>query len=103
MMKCMTCPKSAAWHRSQIEQLEQTIGPMAGLNFEQDHPEEEDEDFAAMPEPERDDLKDDPDGLSVEHHQTMGGHYGYDSTNCPDCRIAQIGTNGLVNLSAFGA
>jgi hypothetical protein len=60
MMKCMTCPKSAAWHRSQIEQLEQTIGPMAG-------------------------------------------HYGYDSTNCPDCRIAQIGIDGLVRLSAFGA
>jgi hypothetical protein len=94
MMKCMTCPKSAAWHRSQIEQLEQTIGPMAGLNFEQDHPEEEDDDF---------DLRYDADGLAVEHHQTMGGHYGYDSTNCPDCRIAQIGTNGLVNLSAFGA
>ena len=38
-MTCQTCPRSAAWHRRQIAQLESELGPEAGLRFESEHPE----------------------------------------------------------------
>jgi hypothetical protein len=47
-MACITCDRSDSWHRSQIVNLERTIGPLAGLDFETAHP-ESDED-AAMTE-----------------------------------------------------
>ena len=41
-MACLTCPNSDGWHRRRIENLEETIGPIAAQEFEQDHPEKED-------------------------------------------------------------
>jgi hypothetical protein len=40
---CQSCDKPAAWHRRQVEYLEQTIGPEAGLRFESEHPEADDD------------------------------------------------------------
>jgi hypothetical protein len=38
---CQTCDRDLAWHRHKVENLEETIGPIAAQEFEQDHPEVE--------------------------------------------------------------
>jgi hypothetical protein len=43
-MACINCDRSDSWHRSQIENLEYTIGPVAAQEFEQDHPEADEDD-----------------------------------------------------------
>jgi hypothetical protein len=56
---CQTCDRDLAWHRHKVENLEETIGPIAAQEFEQDHPEVEGgiaEDTESY-EPEWDDTK----------------------------------------------
>lgn len=42
-MSCAVCTYDDAWHRRQMEHLDNEIGPMAAYEFEQRHPEEEEE------------------------------------------------------------
>ena len=78
-MSCITCPKSDAWHRSQLENLESTIGPRAAQDFEQAHPEGDEGAY------------DERHPRAIEHED--GWHAEYVDADCPTCReeSAQLG------------
>lgn len=84
-MACLNCRNSDKWHRDTANYIEGTIGPRAAMDFEQEHPENED----------------DVDEIVVRHE--AGEHYDGPVMDCPPCVREWVSLGGKDEMGILSA